>query len=104
MTFTFNKTNSGEETVTATGVHVVFTQPVSQSGVPAQKVEHILGEVLLDSLAVPAKPLPKVSLKLKLSSCAGGHSGGANMSSGLSSAEGSTSSSSPFGFTATVGP
>jgi hypothetical protein len=35
-------------------VHVLFTQPVNQSGVPSQNVEHILGEVYVDSLAVPA--------------------------------------------------
>ncbi|MGH2972818.1 MAG: hypothetical protein ACRDLE_11970 [Gaiellaceae bacterium] len=52
--------NSGEETVTATGVHIVFTQPVSPSGVPAQYVEHIVGEVFVDSLATPATPLPNV--------------------------------------------
>jgi hypothetical protein len=97
-------TSSGEETVTATGVHVVFTQPVGQSGVPAQYAEHILGEVFLDSLAVPAGPLPKLDLDLNLSSsstssCLGGHSGRTKTSGlagagGSSSVGGSTSSSS----------
>ena len=50
--------NAGEMTVTATGVHVVFTQPVSPPGVPAQYVEHILGEVFVDSLATPASDAP----------------------------------------------
>ena len=54
-------TNSGAETVTATGVHVVFTQPVNQPGVPAQYVEHILGEVFVDSLATPATPASPAS-------------------------------------------
>jgi hypothetical protein len=102
-------TSSGEETVTATGVHVVFTQPVSQSGVPAQSAEHILGEVFLDSLAVPAGPLPDLNLNLSFSSpsssssssssCLGGASSRTKTSrfaaaGGSSSAGGSTSSSS----------
>jgi hypothetical protein len=95
-------TGSGEETVTATGLHVVFTQPVSQSGVPAQYAEHILGEVFLDSLAVPAGPLPDLNLNLPSSSCPNGRhsgktktSGGASKGGGGSSAGGSSSSSSP---------
>jgi hypothetical protein len=103
-------TNSGEETVTATGLHVVFTQPVSQSGVPAQYAEHILGEVFLDSLAVPAGDLPNLNLSSSLSSSSsssssscpkGRHSGKTKMSGGASkggggtSAGGSSSSSSP---------
>jgi len=70
---------AGQETiVTATGVHVVFTQPVSPSGVPAQFVEHILGEVYVDSLAAPATPLPALGLlppslsSSSSSSCPGG--------------------------------
>jgi len=53
--FGLDDSSSGEMTVTATGVHVVFTQPVSQPGVPDQYVEHILGEVFVDSLASPAQ-------------------------------------------------
>lgn len=60
--------NAGEETVTATGVHIVFTQPVSPSGVPAQFVEHILGEVFVDSLATPAAPMPSGGLGFSSSS------------------------------------
>jgi len=92
-------TNSTEETVTATGVHVVFTQPMSPPGVPAQYVEHILGEVYLDSLAVPATPLPNgdfssSSSSSSSSSCDSGQktSGGASNAGGSSSAGGSTSS------------
>jgi hypothetical protein len=103
--FTLGTTNNAaEEKVTATGVHVVFTQPVTPPGVPAQHVEHILGEVSLDSLAVPAAKIPKFGLKLSSSSssssCLGGKLGGSgtNTSSGLSSAGGSTSSGSPSGF------
>ncbi|HEY8028510.1 MAG TPA: hypothetical protein VIE38_03265 [Gaiellaceae bacterium] len=85
--------NAGEETVTATGVHIVFTQPVSPPGVPAQFVEHILGEVFVDSLASPATPLPNIpfsagssvsSSSSSPSSCGGGHSGLKTSGSGLS--------------------
>ena len=92
-------------TITATGLHVLFTQPVSPPGVPAQYAEHILGEVFLDSLAVPAVPLAPLSLNLNStspgssssSSCVGGHSGGTS-ASGFSSAGGSSSSGSPSGY------
>jgi hypothetical protein len=97
--------NAAEEKITVTGVHLVFTQPATPSGVPAQHVDHILGEVSLDSLAVPAAKIPKHGLKLSSSSpssssaCLGGPSGGggASASSGLSSSGGSTSSGVPSG-------
>jgi hypothetical protein len=98
--------NSGEETVRATGLHVVFTQPESQGGVPAQFVEHILGEVFVDSLAVPAGPLPKLNLSASSSSslssssssssCLGGVGG---TTSGGGSSFGGGSISSPSGST-----
>jgi hypothetical protein len=95
--------DSGEETVTATGLHVVFTQPVNQPGVPAQYVEHILGEVFVDSLAVPAPPLSNLDFSSSLSSpsfsgvsgssssCVpGGHSGKTTSGSGASAVGGSS--------------
>jgi hypothetical protein len=106
---------ASEETVTATGVHLVFTQPVNQSGVPSQFVEHILGEVYVDSLAVPAGAPPNLDLSSSSasspalsasSSCGGGHSsktassgastagGGSSTAGGGSSAGGSTASGS----------
>ena len=103
--------NAGEETVTATGVHVVFTQPVNQPGVPAQFVEHILGEVFVDSLAVPATPADLSNLGLSSSfagssssSCLGGaHAGGTTSGGGLSaggsSSAGGSGSLSPSGST-----
>jgi len=100
--------NSGEETVTATGLHVVFTQPVNQPGVPAQYVEHILGEVFVDSLAVPAPPLSSLDLSSSFSSssssssCLGrgrSTSGGGLTAGGSSTAGGLTSSGSTFGST-----
>jgi hypothetical protein len=101
---TTDTTSSTEETVRATGLHVVFTQPVQQSGVPAQYVEHILGEVFLNSLAVPAGALPNLNLSSSFSSSSscpnGRHSGikktsGALKGGGGSSSGGSSSSSSP---------
>jgi hypothetical protein len=97
--------NASEETVRATGVHVVFTQPVNQSGVPSQSVEHILGEVFVDSLAAPAGPPGAIgdlglgsgfSSSSPSSSCLGGagRSGGglAGSGSGASIAGGGGSS------------
>jgi hypothetical protein len=89
-------TSAPEETITATGVHLVFTQPVQQSGVPAQNVEHILGEVSIDSLAARAGKLPKLNLfggKTKKTS------GKVSKGGGVSSAGGSSLSSSPSGST-----
>jgi hypothetical protein len=100
--------NAGEETVRATGLHVVFTQPVSQGGVPAQFVEHILGEVFLDSLAVPAGQLPKLDLSSSSSSSLSSSSssssssclgGGGGTTSGGGSSFGGGSTSSPSGST-----
>ena len=101
--------NATEETVTATGVHVVFTQPTSPPGVPSQYVEHILGEVFVDSLAAPAGPLPDLgagglgsssssSFSSSSSSCLGGTgaggTSGASASGGGASAGGAGASSS----------
>jgi hypothetical protein len=94
-------------------VHLVFTQPVNQSGVPAQFIEHILGEVFVDSLAVPAGNPPGLDLSSpgssssslsSASSCGGGgHSrktaagsgsaagGGAPIAGGSASTAGGTS-------------
>ncbi len=108
-------TSSGELSITATGLHVVFTQPDgAPSGVPAQNAEHILGEVFLDSLAVPAVPLKLAPISFgggssslsssspssssSSSSCLGGVAGGSKSSGGLL-ASGSSSSGSPSGFT-----
>jgi hypothetical protein len=93
-----NPTNAGvEETVTATGLHVVFTQPVSPSGVPAQFVEHILGEVYVDSLAVPAGPVPDLGFSSgslpSSGSCLGGGKGSKLKSSGGSLSGGAGGSS-----------
>jgi hypothetical protein len=104
--------NSGQETiVSATGVHVVFTQPVSPSGVPAQFVEHILGEVSVDSLAAPAAPLPDLgSLSGGLgsssssSTCPGGKKlGGKSMSSVGGTSGGGTGSSGVAGSSTAAG-
>jgi len=92
-------TSSGQQTVRATGLHVVFTQPVNQSGVPAQNVEHIFGEVFVDSLAVPAGPLTGLGLSSSAgstssSSCLGGGDSGQTGASGGASIAGGGSSGS----------
>ena len=78
--------SSGEETVTATGVHVVFTQPDNQSGVPSQRIEHILGEVFVDSLATPSDGssfgFGLASGSSALSGCLGGVKGSKQTASG----------------------
>jgi hypothetical protein len=90
--------SSPEMTVIATGVHLVFTQPVSPPGVPAQYIEHILGEVYIDSLATPAGDTAlgglglssgSSSLSSSSSSSCGGAAGGA--ASGASASGGSGS-------------
>ena len=72
-----------EQTITATGVHVAFAQPVDAPGVPAQFVEHILGEVFVDSLAAPAGPAP--SLDLGGGGSAGSLGGGSTLGGGTGS-------------------
>jgi hypothetical protein len=90
-------TSPGEVTVSATGVHLLFTQPVSQPGVPEQYAEHILGEVSLDSLAVPAGPPPKLDLSFSSSSssssssCLNGGKSSGKTTGGASAAGGSSS-------------
>ena len=79
---------ANEETVTATGVHVVFDQPIDQSGIPAQNVEHILGEVYVDSLASPGTPVGKLP-NLGLSGSSSSSSGSSGGSGTASSASGS---------------
>lgn len=88
-------TAGGQQTIVmATGVHIVFTQPVSPSGVPAQFVEHILGEVFVNSLAAPAAPLPAVTpfgMSGSSSTCAGRtHSKSSLKSSGSGGGGGSS--------------
>jgi hypothetical protein len=83
--------SANEEAVTATGVHVAFTQPVDAPGVPAQYADHIFGEVFVDSLAAPAGPVPK----LKLSGSLTGGSGTTGGSAGFGSS--GTSGSSTYG-------
>ena len=69
-------------TVSATGLHVVFTQPARQAGVPAQHAAYILGEVSLDSLAVPLDPLPKLDLSSPSASASSSSCPGAGNSPG----------------------
>ena len=55
------KKQPNQRTITATGVHVSFVQPVDAPGVPAQFVDHIVGEVSVDSLATPAGAIPSLA-------------------------------------------
>lgn len=97
------KKSKGELTVTASGVHVLFTQPVDQSGVPAQNIEHIFGDVFVDSLAAKAGAVPKLNLSGSStgSGTNGGSTGGGGLGttggSGSSSGYGSTGSGAPVG-------
>jgi hypothetical protein len=78
------KKKQNEQTITATGVHVGFVQPAGAPGVPSQFVDHIVGEVFVDSLATPAGPIPKLGLAGGLGSALGGTpSGGGYGSAGL---------------------
>jgi len=74
---------SNELTITASGVHVGFKQPVDAPGFPSQYVDHILGEVFVDSLATPAGPAPKLG-NLGLAGGAGSAVGGTGLGSGSS--------------------
>jgi hypothetical protein len=101
---------SAEETVIATGVHVAFTQPVEAAGVPAQYVEHILGEVYVDSLAQPASALPDLGLDLSTVSGDGslfgsssGASSGSCLTGGRSGTKGTKSSGGTLGGGSTGG-
>jgi len=67
---------------------VVFTQPVNQSGVPSQYVEHILGEVFVDSLATPETTEGEpngATPTLDLCNSNGKHSGGKKHAGGKTS-------------------
>jgi hypothetical protein len=58
-----SKKSSHQLTIDATGVRVEFQQAGTPEGVPVQDVQHSLGEVFVDSLAVPGIPvsaLPQV--------------------------------------------
>jgi uncharacterized membrane protein YgcG len=93
------KKSTNELAITATGVHVAFVQPVNQSGVPSQTVDHIIGDVFIDSLAAPAPPLPKLPLgnSGSGSSPSVGNGGSTGGSGGGTSSFGSGSGSSSTG-------
>jgi hypothetical protein len=60
-------TSSGNQvTVDATGIRVDIQQAPTAPGVPTQFVEHTVGEVFADSLAVLATPLPELLSLLPL--------------------------------------
>jgi flagellin-like hook-associated protein FlgL len=103
-------TSGNQVTVVASGIHVDVEQPPTAPGVPQQSVEHTLGEVFADSLAVPAAPAPDLLPRLPLPSTpgtsgagaggvevppSGGAGGGAVASTGLGGGTASTSSPAP---------
>ena len=88
------KKKANELTITATGVHVAFVQPADAPGVPTQFVDHIVGEVFVDSLAAPAPPVPNVNFAGGAGSALGGTASGGSFgsgSTGFSSGGGSSS-------------
>ncbi|HEX3606456.1 MAG TPA: hypothetical protein VH134_11075 [Candidatus Dormibacteraeota bacterium] len=90
-------TSSGNQvTIDATGIHVDVQQPPTAPGVPQQFVEHTVGEVFADSLAVPAAPSAELLPLLPLSPSATS-AGGADTGGGTGTASGSTSGSSSSG-------
>jgi hypothetical protein len=68
-------TSGGQETVDASVLHVGVAQPPTAPGVPRQFVDHTIGEVFADSLAVtgePGAPLPLPLLPARPPSAAAG--------------------------------
>jgi hypothetical protein len=92
------KKAANELTITATGVHVAFVQPADAPGVPSQYVDHIVGEVFVDSLAAPAPPIPSLNFggsgagSAVGGTASGGSFGSGSGSTGFSSGGGSSSS------------
>jgi hypothetical protein len=80
-----------EQTITATGVHVGFVQPVDAPGFPSQYVDHILGEVFVDSLAVPMGPIPNLGLAGSAGSAGSAGGGAGSVSGGTASGLGGSS-------------
>ena len=76
------KKATNELTITATGVHVAFVQPADAPGVPSQFVDHIVGEVFVDSLAAPAPPIPNLNFAGGAGSALGGTASGGSFGSG----------------------
>jgi hypothetical protein len=79
-----------EQTITATGVHMAFVQPVDAPGVPSQYVDHILGEVFVDSLAVPMGPIPNLGLAGSAGSSGSAVGGAGSLSGGTASGSSAT--------------
>jgi hypothetical protein len=75
-------TSGNQATVVASGIHVDVQQAPTAPGVPTQFVEHTIGEVFADSLAVPATPLAELLPLLPLSPAASGGAGQSGPSGG----------------------
>lgn len=85
--------SANQLTIDCTGVHASFSQPVGQSGVPSQTVDHIIGEVFVDSLASPAPKIPKVNFNNGGGSTFNNGGGSSSSSGGGSYGNNSSSSS-----------
>lgn len=103
-------TSSGNQvTVDATGIHVDVQQPAIAPGVPTQFVEHTVGEVFADLLAVPAASQPELLPLLPVSPGSGtapastGQSGSSTGGSSLGAGSGSLSGSTGGGTSSLVG-
>jgi hypothetical protein len=79
-------TSGNQATVVASGIHVDVQQPPTAPGVPTQFVEHTVGEVFADSLAVPATPLPELLPLLPLSPATGAGPSGSSSGSAAGTA------------------
>lgn len=88
------KKSANEVSITASALHMLFTQPVAPPGVPSQNIEHIFGEVFVDSLAVPGGPGPGLkNLGVAGSSGSGTGAAGTGSSSGFGSSPASSAGS-----------
>ncbi|HEX6492394.1 MAG TPA: hypothetical protein VF112_02720, partial [Candidatus Dormibacteraeota bacterium] len=86
--------SNNQVTVVASGLRVDVQQPPTAPGVPEQTVEHSLGAVFADSLAVPAAPPPELLPLLPLSPAAPVTGGGTQAATSAGSGEGAAATSS----------
>ena len=80
--------SNNQVTVVASGLRVDVQQPPTAPGVPQQTVEHTVGEVFADSLAVPAAPAPELLPLLPLPPAAPVTGGGTQLATSTGGGEG----------------
>ena len=96
--------SNNQVTVVASGVRVDLQQAPTAPGVPQQTVEHTLGEVFADSLAVPAAPVPELLPLLPLPPATPVTGSGTQPVTSSASDAGTGATSSPLGGGATAYP